>query len=62
MGSPYGDCVEIGDRNGRRNNTGKPMKNQYVSEYKTKIGNFVDVGCFSNPNIVARMNTWHRGR
>ena len=38
------------------------MKSQFVSEYKTRTGNFVDVGNFSNPQVIARMNKWHRDR
>ena len=42
--------------------TGKPLRSQFVTEYKTKMGNFVDTGCFSNPGVVSRLNKWHKAR
>ena len=42
--------------------TGKPMRSQFQSEYKTQMGNHVDTGCFSNPGVVSRLNKWHKQR
>ena len=53
---PYLNQIEIGNKMNKGVGGGIP-----VSEYKRKIGNFVNVG-FSNPAIVARMNQWHKSR
>ena len=47
MNSPYFDQIELGDK--YKTNVGK--SNPWVTEYKTRIGNFVDTGCFSHPGI-----------
>jgi hypothetical protein len=58
MNSPYYDQINIGDRDRR----GQIKSNPWVTEYKTRIGNFVDTGCFSHPGILTRMTKYHRDR